>query len=373
MSPRTVIHVADMEIHRHTGMGRISSHWREAFRERGWRFLEIGSNEVGPVPHRALWHRFAWKAFQALKIRPSAVLVHEPASGIFTGRGFPVALFSHGIEERGRRVMAPILRARQQEQPLPLPARLKSLLTRPLWARRAAQCAAGLRRADLLLLSNTEDREFAIQEYGRSAHAITVFKNGIYPPPLPLPAASAETPTLLFLGTWNDRKGAFTLIEAARLLHHEGRRPRYLLAGTQVPAAEILAQWPEALRDSVEVIPSFAPEREAEIMARATLFVLPSLVEGQPLVLLQAMAQGLCCVTTDCCGQRDLIRQRENGLLHPLADAAALARQLAWALDHPEERQRLGERAGTDVATRTWPAVGHEMVDRLETLVSSRP
>jgi len=87
------------------------------------------------------------------------------------------------------------------------------------------------------------------------------------------------------------------------------------------------------------------------------------------------MAQGLCCITTDCCGQRDLIRQRENGLLHPLADAAGLARQLAWALDQPEEALRLGEQASTDMATRTWPAVGHEMVDHLEalTLLSSRP
>ena len=370
MPPRTVIHVADMEIHRHTGMGRISYHWREAFRERGWQFLEIGSKQVGPVPHRALWHRYAWGTFQSLGVTPSAILVHEPASGIFTGRGFPVALFSHGIEERGRRVMDPILQARHAEKPPALPARLKSLLTRPLWAQRAAQCARGLRRADLLLLSNTEDRSFAMAEYGRPAAAITVFKNGVYPLS-PAAVTASGGPTLLFLGTWNDRKGSFTLIEAAAMLHHEGRRPRYLLAGTQVPAAEILSQWPEALRASVEVIPSFAPEREAEIMARATLFILPSLIEGQPLVLLQAMAQGLCCVTTDCCGQRDLVRQRENGLLYPPADAAALARQLAWALDHPEEAKRLGEQASTDVATRTWSAVGHEMVDHLEALLAA--
>jgi len=369
---RTVIHVADMEIHRHTGMGRISYHWREAFLERGWRFIEIGTKQAGPVLHRSLWHRYAWNAFRALNIAPSLVLVHEPASGIFTGHGFPVALFSHGIEERGRQVMEPILRDHRLGPSPSLPTRLKSLLTRPLWARRAAQCSLGLRRADLLLLSNTEDQDFAISEYGRAEKEIAVFRNGV-DPVAATAAAHGNEPTVLFLGTWNNRKGVFSLIEAAQILHRAGRPLRYLLAGTQVPAAEIVAQWPEALRGSVEVIPSFPAEREAGIMGRATLFVLPSLVEGQPLVLLQAMAQGLCCVTTDCCGQKDLIRPRENGLLYPLADAAGLAAQIAWALDHPEEARGLGHQASADVAGRTWPAVGHEMVDRLETFLDSRP
>lgn len=354
---RTVVHVADMEIGRHTGMGRISYHWREAFLRRGWRFVEIGSAEVGRVPHRSLWHRAAWSYFRRLGLRPDAVLAHEPASGVFTGRGFPVALFSHGIEERNRRVMEAVMGKPRRNS-------FKALLTGPLWARRAAQCERGLRRGDLLLLSNTEDRDFVAAEYGRSPGDVVVFRNGAYP----APQAEGDPATVVFTGTWNERKGAATLVEAARRLDARGVRPRFVLAGVQVPAAAVLAAWPEALRGRVEVVESFPPDQEGAILGRAALFVLPSLAEGQPLALLQAMGHGLCCVTTACCGQKDVIRDGENGLLHPVADAAAMADRLAWALAHPDEARRLGETARAEMASRSWEAVGDELAERVEAL-----
>jgi len=55
------------------------------------------------------------------------------------------------------------------------------------------------------------------------------------------------------------------------------------------------------------------------------LFVLPSLAEGLPNALLEAMAAGLPCLATDLAGTREIITPEVNGLLVPPADSDALA------------------------------------------------
>ena len=55
------------------------------------------------------------------------------------------------------------------------------------------------------------------------------------------------------------------------------------------------------------------------------IFVFPSLVEGMPLTLLEAMATGMPVITTNTCGMADVVEDDVNGLLVPAADAEKLA------------------------------------------------
>ncbi len=81
------------------------------------------------------------------------------------------------------------------------------------------------------------------------------------------------------------------------------------------------------------------------LLARATIFVLPSRSEGIPLTALEAMACGLPVVATRVGGLPEVVEDEVTGLLVPPADPAALAGAITELQDNPERSDRMG-RAG---------------------------
>jgi glycosyltransferase involved in cell wall biosynthesis len=81
------------------------------------------------------------------------------------------------------------------------------------------------------------------------------------------------------------------------------------------------------------------------LLASCDLFVLPSLYEGLPLSLLEAMAAGRPVVATDVAGSNEVVRHAESGLLVPPADPVALADAIRRILADPAQAERLA-RAG---------------------------
>lgn len=71
--------------------------------------------------------------------------------------------------------------------------------------------------------------------------------------------------------------------------------------------------------------------------------ILPSVQEGRPRSVLEAMSIGVPVVATDIRGVRDMIDEN-CGLLVPVLDPDALAKALNWIVDHPQEAQAMGQR-----------------------------
>lgn len=86
-------------------------------------------------------------------------------------------------------------------------------------------------------------------------------------------------------------------------------------------------------------------------LAAADLFVLPSLFEGLPGALIEAMAAGLPCIATDIPGNRELVRHGETGLLVPVNSPQALAEAMGRLLGDPKLAQRCA-RAGLELVAR---------------------
>jgi glycosyltransferase involved in cell wall biosynthesis len=283
------------------------------------------------------------------------VNVHEPASAAVTfGRaalGRPaVVVTSHGVEERGWEMAAEDRRLGRPGSPGLATRVLFPLLTGP-------QCRIGLRRADHVFCLNSQDRAFLRGRYGIPAARIT----RIGPGADPVFAAAAprrdysSARRLLFAGTWLPRKG--NDIMAAAFASLAAARPGLTLTvlGPGFPQETVRASFPEPLRGRVDCVRPASDAESAAAYAAADVYILPSLFEGTPLTLIEAMAGGLPVVTTAVCGMRDVIRDGENGLLVPPRSPETLSAAVGRLLDDADLRRPLGRAAAAEAAAgHTW-------------------
>ena len=82
-----------------------------------------------------------------------------------------------------------------------------------------------------------------------------------------------------------------------------------------------------------------------ELLSGSDLFVLSSLWEGLPRVLIEASLSGLPIVTTDIEGASEIVREGETGFIVPRKDYLALARKVLYLLQNPAEAAKMGESA----------------------------
>ncbi|TLP70634.1 glycosyltransferase family 4 protein [Maribacter sp. ACAM166] len=84
----------------------------------------------------------------------------------------------------------------------------------------------------------------------------------------------------------------------------------------------------------------------AQYMKEAAIFILPSRFEGLPMVLLEAMSQGMACIAYDCkTGPSDMLRDHYNGLLIPDQDVPSMQKGLLMLMENEKLRHTLGNNA----------------------------
>jgi glycosyltransferase involved in cell wall biosynthesis len=97
-----------------------------------------------------------------------------------------------------------------------------------------------------------------------------------------------------------------------------------------------------------------------EALAALDVFVLPSLMEGHPLAVLEAMAAGKPVVATRVGGNEEAVETEVTGLLVPPADPSALADAILALLADPERSARMGAAGRRSVESRfRLPAAVH--------------
>jgi len=153
-----------------------------------------------------------------------------------------------------------------------------------------------------------------------------------------------EVPVVLAAGRLHPNKDHGTLLEAFALVAGE-RTARLVIIGEGMERDRLLARSRElGIAGKVE-LPGFQ-RNPFPWMARARVFVLSSIVEGAPNVLVQAMACGTTVVSTDCPGgAREILGDGAWGALTPVGDHAALAAAISEAMDNPMAPDELVRRA----------------------------
>ena len=148
-------------------------------------------------------------------------------------------------------------------------------------------------------------------------------------------------------------KGYDYLIEAfAQLRRQHGQRQSRLMIVGDGPLRSSLEQLAEVKGILNEV--QFLGMRTDvyDLMRSFDVFALPSLHEGVPMVLLEAMAVGVPIVASRVGGIPEILKDGEEALLVPAKDPAALAQKLAECASSPDCRARLSRAARERVETQ---------------------
>jgi len=145
------------------------------------------------------------------------------------------------------------------------------------------------------------------------------------------------------------------LVRALGRLRAQGLRTPPLLCVGQMADASRVEAVRAAIREAglTDTILAPATRKLALLVAASRVIVLPTMTEGFPNAVLEALAQAAVCVTTRVGESTVLVREGETGLLCVPGDVADLAAALERALVLDEDAARaLGQRAREDVAAR---------------------
>ena len=162
-------------------------------------------------------------------------------------------------------------------------------------------------------------------------------------------------------------KNQASLIEAARLLHARGVKATVIVAGEGHLRHDLQARADAAgLSDAIRFL---GHRRDPEVvLAAMDVYVLPSISEGLPNTVLEAMATGLPVVVTRVGGVDELVQHGVTGYIVPPSDAEALARALGLFLRDEALRRNAGA-AGRLRAETEFAISG--MIRRYESLYTS--
>jgi len=144
------------------------------------------------------------------------------------------------------------------------------------------------------------------------------------------------------VGRLEARKGHRFFLDAMRRVVDRMPGAVGLIVGEGKEKEALLAQRDAlGLGDAVRIV-GYWPEL-AEALAALDVFVLPSLMEGHPLAILEAMAAGKPVVATDVGGNAEAVQPGVTGLLVPPADPTVLADAILSLLAEPGRSRALGE------------------------------
>ncbi len=158
----------------------------------------------------------------------------------------------------------------------------------------------------------------------------------------PTLAREAGPVRLLSVGRLTPAKGQWLLVQACAALQQAQVAFELTVVGDGPDRAALQAAVTRhGLQGRVRFTGSLNQTQVRAELARADVFVLPSLAEGIPVVLMEAMASGVPCVSSPVNGIPELIEHDRNGLLATPGDVAALTRQLRRVIENAALRQRL--------------------------------
>jgi len=182
------------------------------------------------------------------------------------------------------------------------------------------------------------------------AHYFNFLKNiKVIPNPVLIPKHTKQTnadqvKTLVSVGRLDPNKGFDTLIHAFVALLKRYSQLELVIYGEGLESARLNTLVTSLkLTDKVRFPGNVTNIHEA--LTKADLFIFPSLYEGFPNALCEAMAVGLPVIASNCSGNIDIVQEGINGRFFPVGNTTALIQIMDELINDANQRHRLSENA----------------------------
>lgn len=345
-----------------SGVGEQVLQLAAGLRETGCEVEVLGRGSEGVAGPKVLFPLFAvpavWRALRRFK--PHVVQVHESDGGL---AALLVAILAPLLEPRPKLVaLLQVSYVEELRAVRPLRTPDGRVLGRPggverrfRWLKAPVQIALGCITAwtaDLVLTPSAATAEEVRRDYGVGEAAVVPNVTGGLKIE-PSADESGEVPGFfLFVGRLRIRKGVEVLLEALRSLE-----VRLVIAGDGEHRGALERRVTElGLADRVRFVGRRDAAQVRWLFRGAWALVVPSIYEGMPLVVLEAMQAGVPVVASRVSGIPEVVEDGLTGWLVPPEDPEALAATLAEVLAKPAEAMRRGEEGKRRVVERYRPA-----------------
>jgi len=163
---------------------------------------------------------------------------------------------------------------------------------------------------------------------------------------------------LIFVGRLNPVKGLIYLIRAMEIIHIEMENTILMIIGDGDERKSLEEMVIKLHLEKVVIFNGEIPNKDVpKYLVQGDVFVLPSLSEGFPNVILEAMAAGLPIVSTNVNGLSEIIRNEENGYLVEPKNPQQLADKLLQILKNPIQSKKYSNNNIEKVEKYSWKNV----------------
>lgn len=209
-----------------------------------------------------------------------------------------------------------------------------------------------IQAADRVISCCETDRQRAIKTFGADPDKVVTIPNCV--DSTMFREATPQNPVnVIYIGRLTELKGSHQLPYIVKAICRRYRNIRFTIVGggaLEEPLRQALKNYPVTFLGRVpnEAIP--------DVLAESSVLILPSFLEGFPLVTLEAHASAVPVVCYDVGGCWEAVKTGETGALVPVGDAKRFVEALSWIIDDKEARINMGNIAKKRVLEKyDWP------------------
>jgi glycosyltransferase involved in cell wall biosynthesis len=217
--------------------------------------------------------------------------------------------------------------------------------------------------ADRILSVSSYVKKNLINDYQMPRFKIRVVPNGVNAGTFyPISNYFHNMKDVLYVGRIDKRKGIEFLIDAVERLITDHPSIRLIVVGKGAYVKEVKAYIQDkAVRNHIVFLGWKDSRSLNQLYNRATVYVMPSIVEGFGMTLLEAMACGCPVIATDSGGAVDIIQHNYNGLLVSYGDAAQLAVSIDRLTTDETRRNRLKQNGLATIQNFSWEIIANQL------------